>query len=522
MTPKRRDLRLADHARSGRAAPHARSAGRRRRHPSGAWRRPRTGSTSTGSTACASRPAASPICRRDHLDYHPTVEAYLAAKLRLFERAGRADGGGAVIDGRSRARRARSSRRRGSAGCALITVGRNGDGIRLVDSAIDGFAQTSQRRACAASAIPRAPAAGRRVPGRERAGRGRARDRHRRRPPARVRRRSKALEGAKGRLELVGDRNGAPIFVDYAHKPDALAKALEALRPYVQAPAVVVFGCGGDRDAGKRAADGRDRGREGRPRHRHRRQSAQRESGRDPRRDPGGGAGRDAEIGDRGEAIRRAVASSSPATCCWSPARAMKPARSSATGRCRSAITRRSRRRFGRRRHERAPAVDRRGDGAAMARRAAAARCRPTSPAFPSTAARSRRAKPSSPSRAMPRRARFRRGRARRPARGLAVVARDKRAARCRATRRCSSSPDVLAALSELGARRARALAARIVARHRLGRQDRHQGGAAARACRADGETHASAASYNNHWGVPLSLARMPGERALRACSRSA
>ena len=44
------------------------------------------------------------------------------------------------------------------------------------------------------------------------------------------------LEGAKGRLELVGERDGAPIFVDYAHKPDALAKALEALRPYVTRP----------------------------------------------------------------------------------------------------------------------------------------------------------------------------------------------------------------------------------------------------------------------------------------------
>ena len=42
------------------------------------------------------------------------------------------------------------------------------------------------------------------------------------------------LKGAKGRLELVGERNGAPIFVDYAHKPDALAKALEALRPYAE------------------------------------------------------------------------------------------------------------------------------------------------------------------------------------------------------------------------------------------------------------------------------------------------
>ena len=60
------------------------------------------------------------------------------------------------------------------------------------------------------------------------------------------------LEGAKGRLERVGDRNGAPIFVDYAHKPDALAKALQALRPYAKRRLVVVFGAGGDRDAGKR------------------------------------------------------------------------------------------------------------------------------------------------------------------------------------------------------------------------------------------------------------------------------
>src|SRR5262249_1924454 len=60
------------------------------------------------------------------------------------------------------------------------------------------------------------------------------------------------LKGAKGRLELVGESHGAPIFVDYAHKPDALAKALEALRPYAASRLVVVFGCGGDRDAGKR------------------------------------------------------------------------------------------------------------------------------------------------------------------------------------------------------------------------------------------------------------------------------
>ena len=53
-------------------------------------------------------------------------------------------------------------------------------------------------------------------------------------------------------FERAGTRNGAPIFIDYAHKPDALSKALEALRPYVKRQLVVVFGAGGDRDPGKR------------------------------------------------------------------------------------------------------------------------------------------------------------------------------------------------------------------------------------------------------------------------------
>jgi UDP-N-acetylmuramoyl-L-alanyl-D-glutamate--2,6-diaminopimelate ligase len=115
------------------------------------------------------------------------------------------------------------------------------------------------------------------------------------------------LVGAKGRLELVGRKSGAPVFLDYAHKPDALAKALEALRPYVSRKLVVVFGAGGDRDAGKRpimgaiAAERADRVivTDDNPRS----------------EDPGairaailaGAPGAD-EIGDRQEAIRRAVA----------------------------------------------------------------------------------------------------------------------------------------------------------------------------------------------------------------------
>jgi UDP-N-acetylmuramoyl-L-alanyl-D-glutamate--2,6-diaminopimelate ligase len=61
------------------------------------------------------------------------------------------------------------------------------------------------------------------------------------------------LQGARGRLDLAGTApGGAPVFIDYAHTPDALAKALDALRPYVESRLLVVFGCGGDRDKGKR------------------------------------------------------------------------------------------------------------------------------------------------------------------------------------------------------------------------------------------------------------------------------
>ncbi|MEO9169423.1 MAG: cyanophycin synthetase, partial [Aestuariivirga sp.] len=62
-----------------------------------------------------------------------------------------------------------------------------------------------------------------------------------------------SLKGARGRLELVGTSvSGGNVFVDYAHTPDALENVLHALRPTTRGKLIVVFGCGGDRDKGKR------------------------------------------------------------------------------------------------------------------------------------------------------------------------------------------------------------------------------------------------------------------------------
>ncbi|HYW62008.1 MAG TPA: UDP-N-acetylmuramoyl-L-alanyl-D-glutamate--2,6-diaminopimelate ligase [Bradyrhizobium sp.] len=187
---------------------------------------------------------------RDHMDYHPDVAHYLNAKLRLF-RDLVSSGGAAVIsadhDASQAVRDAARSRR-----LHIITVGRRADrdGIRLEGAAIDGFAQTLMLRYAGRIRKLRLPLVGEfqienaLVAAGLAIGTGSDADS--------VFAGLEHLEGAKGRLERVGERNGAPIFVDYAHKPDALAKALQALRPYAKRKLIVVFGAGGDRDAGKR------------------------------------------------------------------------------------------------------------------------------------------------------------------------------------------------------------------------------------------------------------------------------
>jgi UDP-N-acetylmuramoyl-L-alanyl-D-glutamate--2,6-diaminopimelate ligase len=67
-----------------------------------------------------------------------------------------------------------------------------------------------------------------------------------------------SLQGVPGRMQLIGENtSGGTIYVDYAHKPDALRHALLALRPHATGRLITVFGCGGDRDVEKRPEMGR-------------------------------------------------------------------------------------------------------------------------------------------------------------------------------------------------------------------------------------------------------------------------
>jgi UDP-N-acetylmuramoyl-L-alanyl-D-glutamate--2,6-diaminopimelate ligase len=189
---------------------------------------------------------------RDHLDYHLNFEAYLAAKLRLFRELV-APGGAAIVDVDHEQADAVIAAAK-TRGLAIVSVGRAGTGIRLVDAKIDGFSQTLQVEHGGKNFQVRLPLVGEFQVENALIAAGLAvatgSD------PASVFAALAHLNGAKGRLELVGDKRGAPIFVDYAHKPDALAKALDALRPYAPGRLVVVFGAGGDRDRGKRALMG--------------------------------------------------------------------------------------------------------------------------------------------------------------------------------------------------------------------------------------------------------------------------
>jgi UDP-N-acetylmuramoyl-L-alanyl-D-glutamate--2,6-diaminopimelate ligase len=193
---------------------------------------------------------------RDHLDYHHTVEAYRAAKLRLFTDLLPADGTAVVMAGEEGAPIIAAAKARGQ---RVIAIGRGDEdrtgGIAIRSETIDGAGQVVRIAGLGSDHAIRIPllgsfqvdnallAAGLAI------GCGVA--------PERAFAALEHLEGAKGRLEFVGAKDGAPVVVDYAHKPDALEKVLEAARPFATGRLVVVVGCGGDRDAGKRPIMGR-------------------------------------------------------------------------------------------------------------------------------------------------------------------------------------------------------------------------------------------------------------------------
>jgi UDP-N-acetylmuramoyl-L-alanyl-D-glutamate--2,6-diaminopimelate ligase len=187
---------------------------------------------------------------RDHLDYHPDMAAYFAAKARLFDELLPADAAAVlnadVIEGgrlatlcRHRHLRIITFGRAPDADLRLLAAGPRGSGQALTISVfgarhdfllpLAGAFQASNALAALGLVI----ATGSPV-------------------EAAVAALGK-LTGVAGRMEHVASHpNGAPVIVDYAHTPDALETLLTALRPHCRGRLVVVFGCGGDRDRGKR------------------------------------------------------------------------------------------------------------------------------------------------------------------------------------------------------------------------------------------------------------------------------
>jgi UDP-N-acetylmuramoyl-L-alanyl-D-glutamate--2,6-diaminopimelate ligase len=186
---------------------------------------------------------------RDHMDYHATFDDYLAAKLRLFSDVV-ADGGVAVVnaDAEHAERFIAAAEARG---LKLITVGRKGETIRLDRREDHGGAQALTLHFKGKIFYVELPQAGEFQASNALVAAGLAiglgED------AARVFAALEHLKGAPGRMEKVAfAASGAPIYVDYAHTPDSLEKVLEALRPHTANRLHVVFGCGGDRDKGKR------------------------------------------------------------------------------------------------------------------------------------------------------------------------------------------------------------------------------------------------------------------------------
>jgi UDP-N-acetylmuramoyl-L-alanyl-D-glutamate--2,6-diaminopimelate ligase len=186
---------------------------------------------------------------RDHMDYHVNFEHYLAAKLRLVDEVVAPDGVAVInADGEHADAFIAAAKRRE---LRLITVGERGETITLAARTSQGDAQALTITFAGNTYNVQLPLAGAFQASNALVAAGLAiglgED------AAKVFAVLADLKGAPGRMEKVAfAASGAPIYVDYAHTPDSLEKVLQALRPHTKNLLHVVFGCGGDRDKGKR------------------------------------------------------------------------------------------------------------------------------------------------------------------------------------------------------------------------------------------------------------------------------
>ena len=187
---------------------------------------------------------------RDHLDYHGTMEAYFAAKAQLFERVLPEDGTAVVnLDDPRGAEIVAMAEARG---CDLLTVGRSeAAALRLLSQRFDATGQDLRFSWNGVARQVRLDLVGGFQAGNALVAAGLCIATGS--VPAEIFAALSRLTTVPGRMQLAARRaNGAAVFVDYAHTPDALRTAISALRPHVMGRLVVVFGAGGDRDRGKR------------------------------------------------------------------------------------------------------------------------------------------------------------------------------------------------------------------------------------------------------------------------------
>ncbi|WP_298821344.1 UDP-N-acetylmuramoyl-L-alanyl-D-glutamate--2,6-diaminopimelate ligase [uncultured Roseibium sp.] len=186
---------------------------------------------------------------RDHMDYHATLEDYLQAKLRLFSEL-LPTGGTVVLDpGEKYADRVADVAR--ERGLAVFTVGETGKDLTLTGLRPQGAGQELTLQTVRGEYRVTLPLIGRFQVSNALIAAGLAISAGI--DTGTALRSLENLKGAPGRLELAGKTgSGGLIFVDYAHKPDALDNALAALKPFARGKLSVVIGAGGDRDPGKR------------------------------------------------------------------------------------------------------------------------------------------------------------------------------------------------------------------------------------------------------------------------------